>query len=84
KTVVAPEIRNSGWHLLGTAVMGSDPERSVIDGEGRSHDIANLFVFDGSIWPTSTGTNPTGTIAALALRNTKRLLARRASQAVAS
>ena len=34
---------------------------------GRSHDVKNLFIVDGSIWVTSGGVNPTSTIQALAL-----------------
>ncbi|TDH58868.1 GMC family oxidoreductase [Dankookia rubra] len=58
---------NSGWHLLGTARMGTDPERSVVNEWGRSHDVRNLFIVDGSIFVTSGGVNPTSTIQALAL-----------------
>ena len=60
-------ILNGGWHLLGTARMGNDPERSVVNGWGRCHDVRNLFIVDGSIWVTSGGVNPTSTIQALAL-----------------
>jgi choline dehydrogenase-like flavoprotein len=60
-------ILNGGWHLLGTARMGEDPERSVVNGWGRCHDVRNLFIVDGSIWVTSGGVNPTSTIQALAL-----------------
>ena len=84
ETVVAPFIRATGWHLLGTAVMGADPARSVVDEWGRAHDIENLFIFDGSVWPTSSGMNPTATIAALALRNTEHLIANRQNQRVAA
>ena len=58
---------NGGWHLLGTARMGTDPERSVVNEWGRCHDVKNLFIVDGSIWVTSGGVNPTSTIQALAL-----------------
>ena len=57
----------TGWHLLGTARMGTDPERSVVNEWGRSHDVKNLFIVDGSIFVTSGGVNPTSTIQALAL-----------------
>ena len=57
-----------GWHLLGTARMGTDPATSVVDGSNRAHDVANLFIVDGSSLPTSGGVNPTATIQALALR----------------
>ena len=37
-----------GWHLLGTARMGTDPERSVVNEWGRSHDVKNLFVVEAA------------------------------------
>jgi choline dehydrogenase-like flavoprotein len=55
-------------HLLGTARMGTDPAHSVVDSWGRSHDVGNLFIADGSIFVTSGSANPTASIAALALR----------------
>ncbi|MET0520819.1 MAG: GMC family oxidoreductase [Jiangellaceae bacterium] len=84
KTVTAPQIRETGWHMLGTAKMGDDPATSVVDGFGRSHDVPNLYVMDGSVWPTSAGVNPTATIVALTLRNTERLIADRRNQEVPS
>jgi len=71
-------IRAGGWHLMGTARMGDDPTRSVVNAWGRSHDVKNLFVVDGSLFVTSAGVNPTSTIQALALwvtDNMKRRLA---------
>ena len=56
-----------GWHLMGTARMGMDPQKSVVNEWGRSHDVKNLFIVDGSIFVTSAGVNPTSTIQALAL-----------------
>jgi choline dehydrogenase-like flavoprotein len=82
ETIVAPLIRETGWHLLGTAKMGVDPGTSVVDAWGRTHDIPNLFIFDGSIWPTSSGMNPTATIAALALRCSDHLVRTRSNQEV--
>jgi choline dehydrogenase-like flavoprotein len=82
--VVAPFIRATGWHLLGTTVMGTDPATSVVDAHGRAHDIPNLYVFDGSVWPTSAGMNPTATIAALSLKWTEDLIAARRNQRVAA
>ena len=84
ETVIAPQIRATGWHLLGTAKMGTDPATSVVDAWGRTHDVPNLFVFDGSVWPTSAGMNPTATIAAMSLRMTEALIASRREQAVAA
>ena len=40
-------ILYGGWHLLGTARMGKNPDRSVVNEWGRSHDVKNLFVVDG-------------------------------------
>ena len=60
-------IAGGGWHLMETARMGTDPTRSVVNEWGRSHDVRNLFIVDGSIFVTSAGVNPTHTIQALAL-----------------
>lgn len=55
-------------HLVGGARMGSDPRTSVTNSFGQTHDIANLFVCDGSILPTQGSANPGLTIQALAAR----------------
>jgi choline dehydrogenase-like flavoprotein len=60
-------VRATGWHQLGTARMGTDPARSVVNEWGRSHDVRNLFIVDGSVFVTSGGVNPTPTIQAVAL-----------------
>lgn len=60
-------VQSAGWHLLGTARMGADPNTSVVNPWGRSHDVKNLFIVDGSIFVTAGGLNPTSTIQALAL-----------------
>ena len=57
----------AGWHLMGTARMGDDPARSVVNGWGRAHDVKNLFIVDGSVFATSAAVNPTSTIQAIAL-----------------
>jgi choline dehydrogenase-like flavoprotein len=57
----------AGWHLMGTARMGTDPQQSVVNEWGRSHDVKNLFIVDGSVFVTSGGVNPTSTIQAIAL-----------------
>jgi choline dehydrogenase-like flavoprotein len=75
-------MRYSGWHLLGTARMGEDPASSVVDQYGRSHDVPNLFIVDGSVFVTSGGVNPTSTISALALRSVEHLIANRRAQQV--
>jgi choline dehydrogenase-like flavoprotein len=55
-------------HLVGGARMGKDPKTSVTDSFGRTHDIPNLFVCDGSLLPTQGSANPGLTIQALAAR----------------
>jgi choline dehydrogenase-like flavoprotein len=75
-------MRSAGWHLLGTARMGTDPATSVVDPWGRAHDVGNLYVVDGSVFVTAGGVNPTNTICALALRFADRLVDRRAHQRV--
>jgi choline dehydrogenase-like flavoprotein len=57
----------AGWHLMGTARMGTDPAKSVVNEWGRAHDVRNLFIVDGSIFVTAAAVNPTNTIQALAL-----------------
>ena len=68
KVVIAEApMRMAGWHLMGTARMGKNPERSVVNEWGRCHDVKNMFIVDGSIFVTSSAVNPTSTIQALSL-----------------
>ncbi len=55
-------------HFHGTCRMGDDPGTSVVDRWCRTHDVPNLWVVDGSFFPTSGGYNPTLTILANAYR----------------
>ena len=80
--VVTPLMRDCGWHLLGTARMGTDPVTSVVNQWGQSHDVSNLYIIDGSIFVTSGGVNPTATISAVALRCIDHLIAERRNQEV--
>ena len=77
-------LPHSGWHLMGTARMGDDPATSVVDRWSRSHDVLNLFVVDASQFVTSSGVNPTSTIAALALRAADRIVSHRSEIPVPS
>ena len=45
-------------HVMGGAPFGPDARRAVVDPAGRHHQLANLYVFDGSLFPTSIGANP--------------------------
>ena len=65
--MVNPLLRPAGWHLLGTARMGNDAASSVVDAGGRSHDVKNLYIVDGSVFVTAGAVNPTSTIQAVAL-----------------
>jgi choline dehydrogenase-like flavoprotein len=62
-------------HLAGTARMGFDRDTSVVNADGRSWDIPNLWVCDGSVFPTTGGVNPSLTIQAIALRTADRIKA---------
>lgn len=68
-------LRDAGFHLMGTAGMGTNPGASVTDPIGRTHDVPNLFVADGSTFVTAGAVNPTHTIQALALRQADEILA---------
>ncbi|MCM2294592.1 GMC family oxidoreductase [Allorhizobium sp. BGMRC 0089] len=73
------EEKDDTCHLNGTARMGDDPALSVVNADCRSWDIANLWICDGSVFPTVGGVNPSLTIQAIACRTADRIrtLARR-------
>lgn len=62
-------------HLGGTARMGFDADSSVVDADCRSWDVRNLWVCDGSVFPTVGGVNPSLTIQAIACRTADRIVA---------
>lgn len=68
-----PWSANRTAHLLGTCRMGTDSADSVVDPDCRAHDVRNLFVCDGSVFPTATTVNPSLTIEALAARTADRI-----------
>ncbi|MFN3586608.1 MAG: GMC family oxidoreductase N-terminal domain-containing protein [Moraxellaceae bacterium] len=45
-------------HIMGGCAMGEDPRHSVVNSQGRHHQIGQLAVLDGSLFPTSIGANP--------------------------
>lgn len=55
-------------HQNGTVRFGNDPARSVLDRNCRTHEVGNLYVVDGSFFPSSAAVNPALTIMANALR----------------
>lgn len=82
-------MRRAGWplvlskgfpkskpsHQCGTARMGDDPARSVVNRDLRAHDLDNLYIADASVLPTSAAVNPSLTVAALSLRLGRHLAA---------
>lgn len=60
--------RTGSSHLHGTCRAGTDPRTSVVDPDGRLHDVLNVHVIDGGYLPFAGGVNPTLTIQANALR----------------
>jgi choline dehydrogenase-like flavoprotein len=78
KAIDATDIwreENDTCHLNGTARMGDDPRTSVVDADCRSWDIPNLWICDGSVFPTVGGVNPSLTIQAIACRTADRIRA---------
>ena len=63
-------------HQSGTMRFGDDPASSVLNTDCRTHDIDNLYVVDGSFFPSSSAVNPALTIMANALRVGDHLLER--------
>ncbi len=72
-----PVDRKIHNHQMGTARMGDDPARSVVDRWCRTHEVPNLYVADSSVFVTSAGLNPSLTITAMALRIADRIAATR-------
>ena len=68
-------------HVMGGAPIGSDPRRAVVDLTGRHHQLANLYVIDGSLFPTSIGANPQLSIYGLSARLATGLAGRLAPRA---
>jgi choline dehydrogenase-like flavoprotein len=62
-------------HLNGTARMGDRPDNSVVNADCRSWDIPNLWICDGSVFPTVGGANPSLTIQTIACRTADRIRA---------
>jgi len=63
-----PAPPGTSEHEVGTCRMTTDPKEGVCDGFGRTHEVGNLFIADGSVFTQQTDKSPTLTIMALALR----------------
>jgi choline dehydrogenase-like flavoprotein len=57
--------------------MGSDPQTSVAGPYGELHDVKGVWIGDASAFPSATGTNPMGTVMALAHRTAEAIVANR-------
>ncbi len=62
-------------HVIGTCRMGNDPDTAVVNADGQSFDIPNLYISDNSTFPSALSVNPALTIMALSLRTADRFLA---------
>lgn len=60
-------------HQMGTARMSHDPQHGVTNPYGRTHEVPNLFISDGSVHTTAGAANPTLTIVALVLRQAEHI-----------
>lgn len=67
-TSAKPKTPGDGIHEVGTARMGRDPKRSVLNQYCQAHDVRNLFVTDGASFPSLGSVNPTLTMMANTVR----------------
>lgn len=74
RTYAHPSAPRWALHEAGTARMGSDPKKSVLNQFQQTHDVKNLFVMDASGFASNPCQNPTLTIMALAVRSCDHLL----------
>ncbi len=72
-TMQTLRTRVASAHVMGGCTMGADPRTSVTRSDGRHHQLENLWIFDGSVFPTSIGANPQLSIYAMVARNATRL-----------
>ena len=71
--LVAPVV---SAHVMGGCPIGPDVRRAAVDPTGRYHHLDNLYVLDGSLFPTSVGANPQLSIYAVTAKLASRLVAR--------
>jgi choline dehydrogenase-like flavoprotein len=70
---ISRRMSNTESHILGTALMGNDPDTSVVDSNQLHHVYRNLAVLGGSSFPTGAPANPTLTMCALSLRSAQNI-----------
>jgi choline dehydrogenase-like flavoprotein len=76
-----PALIEGNRHHVGTTRMADSPRQGPVNGDGRLHEAANVYVAGSSVFPTSGASNPTLTIIALAIRMADHLKARIAAGA---
>jgi len=62
------EMPGMAIHEVGTARMGNDPKKSVLNAYNQTHDVKNVFVTDGACYVSSACQNPTLTMMAITVR----------------
>jgi choline dehydrogenase-like flavoprotein len=72
-SIPARRYECASQHPLGSARMGTSPDNSVVDPNGRCWDTEELYIADGSILPTSLGVNPQVGVMTMATRIALRL-----------
>jgi long-chain-alcohol oxidase len=70
------QVLLNSFHIMGTARMGGDPASSACDPTGRTWEIRDLYVFDGSSFPSASGVNPQISIQTIAHMGARRLAER--------
>src|SRR5690606_19170194 len=70
------QTRLGSAHVMGGCAMGEDARQAVTDSLGRHHQLENLSIHDGSLFPTSIGANPQLSIYALTAKLATLLAAR--------
>ena len=63
------------FHLMGSARLGASPSNAATKPDGETWETRNLYVMDGSSFPSASGVNPMITIEAIAEMNASRLAA---------
>jgi choline dehydrogenase-like flavoprotein len=66
----------NSFHIMGSARMGGSPASSACDPSGQTWDVRDLYVMDGSSFPTASGVNPQISIQAIAHMSARQLAAR--------
>ena len=74
RKITTPRWPGGATHEVGTARMGNDPRKSVLNKWNQAHDVKNLFVTDGGAFVTIGCVNPTLTMMALARRASEYLV----------